>query len=129
MEEVVEEEEEAMTMEDAIRGVLKTSLIADGLARGLKECVKAIDRREAHLCIMAESCDNQEYKKLIKALCEEYKVRLLEGVVRARCGGWRSVRALEGCVETCAFGGAVATRHVMFFSRINQRNLLERHKF
>jgi hypothetical protein len=125
VEEVVEEEEEAMTMEDAIRGVLKTSLIADGLARGLKECVKAIDRREAHLCIMAESCDNQEYKKLIKALCEEYKVRLLEGVVRAGC----EMAFRHRCVYVLGRAWVVATWHLMFFSRINQRNLFERHNF
>ena len=67
-----------MTLEDAIQQVLKKSLIHDGLARGLKECVKALDRREAHLCILAESCDEQQYIKLITALCEEYKVRLLK---------------------------------------------------
>ena len=73
-----EEEEESMTFEEAIIQVLKKSLIHDGLARGLKECVKALDRREAHLCILAESCDEQQYIKLITALCEEYKVRLLK---------------------------------------------------
>jgi small subunit ribosomal protein S12e len=77
-EEVVYEEEEAMTFEEAIVQVLKKSLIHDGLARGLKECVKALDRREAHLCILAESCDEQQYIKLITALCEEYTIRLIK---------------------------------------------------
>ncbi len=67
-----------MTLEEAIQSVLKTSLIHDGLARGLKECVKALDRRDAHLCVLAESCDEQAYVKLITALCDEYKIRLLK---------------------------------------------------
>jgi ribosomal protein L7Ae-like RNA K-turn-binding protein len=44
------------------------------LARGLRECAKALDRREAHLCVLNESCTEQEYVKLIEALCTEHKV-------------------------------------------------------
>ena len=33
-----------MTVEDALRDVLKRDLVHDGLARGLRECAKALDR-------------------------------------------------------------------------------------
>lgn len=48
--------------------------IHDGLARGVRECAKALDKREAHLCVLNESCTEQEYVKLIEALCAEHKV-------------------------------------------------------
>lgn len=50
------------------------SKIHDGLARGVRECAKALDKREAHLCVLNESCTEQEYVKLIEALCAEHKV-------------------------------------------------------
>ena len=37
-----------MSVLDALKGVLKLSLMHDGLARGLREASKALDRRQAH---------------------------------------------------------------------------------
>merc|ERR1711881_651702 len=55
-----------MSIEDALQQVLKNAMIHDGLARGLRECAKALDEREAHLCVLNESCTEAEYTKLIK---------------------------------------------------------------
>jgi len=44
-----------MTIEEALKGVLKNALIHDGLARGIRAASKALDRRQAHLCILNES--------------------------------------------------------------------------
>merc|ERR1712080_583923 len=41
----------SMSVLDALKGVLKISLIHDGLARGLREASKALDRRQAHMCV------------------------------------------------------------------------------
>lgn len=40
-------------------------------------CAKALDQKTAKLCCLASDCDNPEYTKLVKALCEEGGVHLL----------------------------------------------------
>ena len=43
-----------MSVLDALKGVLKLALMHDGLARGLREASKALDRRQAHMCVLNE---------------------------------------------------------------------------
>ena len=74
---VVEQEIE-LTLPDAISEVLKNSLYRRGLSRGLRESVKALDRRKARLVVLASDCDKPEYKKLIQCLCNEFNVHILE---------------------------------------------------
>lgn len=82
VEEVHVQETEApkgkMSVEDALQEVLKKALVHDGLARGLRECAKALDKRQAHLCVLNESCTEGEYVKLIEALCAEHKINLIK---------------------------------------------------
>merc|ERR1711874_32676 len=68
----------SMDIYEALQEVLKTSLIHDGLCRGVKEATKALDRRQAHLCILANSVDEPLYTKLIEALCAEHGISLLK---------------------------------------------------
>ncbi|KAI4732862.1 hypothetical protein E4T50_16568, partial [Aureobasidium sp. EXF-12298] len=68
----------SMSVLDALKGVLKISLIHDGLARGLREASKALDRRQAHMCVLNEACEEEAYKKLIVALCGEHKIPLIK---------------------------------------------------
>lgn len=77
-----------MGVQDALKEVLKKSMIHDGLARGLRECVKALDRRQAHLCVLAESCEEVEYTKLIEALCNEHKINLIKVPDAKVLGEW-----------------------------------------
>jgi hypothetical protein len=58
--------------------VLKQALIADGLARGLRESAKALDKRQALLCVLSENCDEPMYKKLVTALCMEHGIPLIK---------------------------------------------------
>ncbi|KAL6049837.1 hypothetical protein STEG23_009940, partial [Scotinomys teguina] len=46
-----------MDMNTALQEVLKTALIHDGLARGIREAAKALDKLQAHLCVLASNCD------------------------------------------------------------------------
>ena len=68
----------SMDINTAIQEVLKQALIADGLARGVREAAKALDKRQALLCILAENCDEPMYKKLITALCMEHGIPLIK---------------------------------------------------
>lgn len=67
-----------MSVEDALKKVLKTALVHDGLARGLRESAKALDKRQAHLCVLNEGCTEEAYVKLIEALCSEHKINLIK---------------------------------------------------
>jgi len=78
VEEVVAEPVIPLDPETALKIVLKTSLYHDGLARGLHEAVKSLDRREAHLCVLASSCNEPAYTKLITALCKEHSIPLIK---------------------------------------------------
>ena len=61
---------------------------ADDLARGLRECVKALDRQDALLCLLAEDCDHAEYTRLIEALASSRKIPLLKVPSKNDLGLW-----------------------------------------
>jgi len=79
---------EQLDPQTALQSVLTTSLFHDGLARGVYESVKALDRREAHLCILASSCNEPAYTKLITALCKEHNIPLIKVEDGKQLGEW-----------------------------------------
>lgn len=81
-------EEAQMSVLDALKEVLKKALIHDGLRKGLHECAKALDRRSARLCCLSKDCDNEEYKKLIRALCDEGGVPIIMVEHGKDLGAW-----------------------------------------
>lgn len=89
-----------MSVLDALKGVLKLSLMHDGLARGLREASKALDRRQAHMCVLNENCEEEAYKKLVIALCSEHKIPLIKVPDGKQLGEWAGL---------CKFCSALAS--------------------
>merc|ERR1712127_679207 len=92
-EEVVEDVE--LSVLDALKEVLKKALIHDGLRKGLRECAKALDCRNARICCLAKDCENEEYKKLIRALCTEGDVKVIMVDSGKELGAWCGLAKLN----------------------------------
>jgi len=84
-----------MDINTAIQEVLKQSLVADGLARGLRESVKSLDKRQALLCILAENCDEPMYKKLVTALCMEHSIPMIKVDSNMKLGEWTGLCKID----------------------------------
>ncbi|EPX71559.1 40S ribosomal protein S12 [Schizosaccharomyces octosporus yFS286] len=84
-----------LSVEDSLKEVLKRSLVHDGLARGVREASKALDRRQAHLCVLCESCDQEAYVKLIEALCAESQTPLVKVADPKVLGEWAGLCVLD----------------------------------
>jgi len=79
----------------ALKDVLKKSLIHDGLARGLHEAAKALDKRHAHLCVLASNCEEPAYIKLVEALCAEHNINLIKVPESKQLGEWAGLCKLD----------------------------------
>lgn len=77
-----------MDVMTALRLVLKKAMAHDGLCKGLHEACRAIERGQAQLCVLAESCDANGYTKLIEALCTENNVSLISVADAKSLGEW-----------------------------------------
>eukprot|EP00088_Acartia_fossae_P035278 TRINITY_DN3630_c0_g1_i1.p1 TRINITY_DN3630_c0_g1~~TRINITY_DN3630_c0_g1_i1.p1 ORF type:complete len:140 (-),score=55.43 TRINITY_DN3630_c0_g1_i1:154-573(-) len=86
---------EAMDINTAIAEVLKQALIADGLSRGIRESAKALDKREALLCVLSENCDEPMYKKLVTALCMEHNIPLIKVDSNMKLGEWAGLCKID----------------------------------
>ena len=75
--------------------VLKKARIHGGLKKGLHGCAKALDRRAARLCCLSKNCENEEYKKLIKALCAEGEVHVVMVEDGKELGAWCGLAKLD----------------------------------
>ncbi|KAB0386717.1 hypothetical protein FD755_001673 [Muntiacus reevesi] len=84
-----------MDVNTALPEVLKTALIHDGLARGIREAAKALDKRQAHLCVPASNCDEPMYVKLVEALRAEHQINLIKVDDNRKLEEW--VGLLVGC--------------------------------
>jgi len=86
---------QVMDIFTALKEVLKKSLIHDGLARGLSECAKALDKRTAHLCVLAQNVDEPAYGKLVEALCTEHNINLIKVPEAKQLGEWVGLCKLD----------------------------------
>eukprot|EP00158_Paraphelidium_tribonemae_P000742 Partr_v1_DN23311_c1_g1_i1_m18270 putative 40s ribosomal protein s12 len=101
-----------LSVEDAIQIVLKKSLVHDGLSRGINECARALEKREAQLCILAESCDQADYLKLVEALCGENQIKLIKVPDAKQLGEWAGLCKVdrEGTARKVVGCGVVVVR-------------------
>ena len=108
----------------ALQEVLKTALHSDALARGLKEAAKALDRREAHLCVLASSVNEKAYVKLVTVLAKERGIPLMKVADSKVLGEWaglcqynadgQAVKVVGcGCVVVKKWGGESEARQVL----------------
>jgi small subunit ribosomal protein S12e len=58
------------------------------LVKGLNEVCKALDRKQAQLCVLAKDCDDQKYKKLVQALAKNAGIPVVEVESRLSLGEW-----------------------------------------
>ena len=72
-----EEKKEELNINSALAKVIKKSQLHDGIKHGLNEVVKSIDRKEPHLIILAEDCQEAKYKKLIEAFAKQNDIPLI----------------------------------------------------
>ena len=89
------EQKGSMTIEEALQEVLKKALINDGIVRGIRESVKALDRRQAQLCVLVETVTEKEYLKLIQALCTEHKINLIKVSDAKKLGEWAGLCKID----------------------------------
>lgn len=82
------EEAGEMDVMTALKQVLKTALVHDGLKRGLHEAAKALDRRSARLCCLASDCDLEQYTRLVKGLCNTNNIPLIMVSQGEELGEW-----------------------------------------
>lgn len=82
---------EPMDIMTALQLVLRKSKAHGGLARGLHEGAKVIEKHAAQLCVLAEDCDQPDYVKLVKGLCADHNVSLITVPNAKTLGEWAGV--------------------------------------
>mmetsp|Transcript_58521 Transcript_58521/g.96920 ORF Transcript_58521/g.96920 Transcript_58521/m.96920 type:complete len:147 (+) Transcript_58521:77-517(+) len=85
---VAEENSGAMDFAVALAQVLKDARANDCLARGLREVCKAIESKKAVFVVLAESCDDDKYKKCVEALCQDCNVNRINVADSKQLGQW-----------------------------------------
>ncbi|TXG46752.1 hypothetical protein EZV62_026046 [Acer yangbiense] len=86
---------EAMDLMTGLQIVLRKSLANGGLARGLHEGAKVIEKNVALLCVLAEDCNQPDYVKLVKALCADHNVSLLTVPSAKTLGEWAGLCKID----------------------------------
>merc|ERR1711918_119372 len=91
----VVEESVPLDTVSALKKVLKNALCHDGLARGLRECARMLDKNRVHLCVLAENCNEPAYKKLVEALCAEHSINLMKVDDNSLLGEWAGLCKMD----------------------------------
>ncbi|KAF6197778.1 hypothetical protein GE061_008744 [Apolygus lucorum] len=79
----------------ALQEVLKAALQHGVVVHGIHESAKALDKRQALLCVLAENCDEPMYKKLVQALCSEHHIPLVKVDSNKKLGEWTGLCKID----------------------------------
>ncbi|KAK4354414.1 hypothetical protein RND71_026608 [Anisodus tanguticus] len=115
---------EPMDIMTALQLVLRKSRAHGGLAKGLHEGAKVIEKHAAQLCVLAEDCDQPDYVKLVKALCADHNVNLITVPSAKTLGEWAGLCKIDsegkarkvvgcGCVVVKDFGEETEGLHIV----------------
>ena len=72
----------------AIKNVIKKSQANDGLVKGLNEVLKALDRKQALIAVLADDCEDAKYKKFVTAMAKAGGIPLISVDSRNDLGEW-----------------------------------------
>merc|ERR1711908_91446 len=61
-----------------LRGAIRKAKMRDGLAKGIREVIRAIELGESSVVLLAEDCNHAEYKKLVECMCAQNDVPLVK---------------------------------------------------
>ncbi|CAH1400462.1 small ribosomal subunit protein eS12 [Halyomorpha halys] len=78
-------------LKEVLKGVVRNGVIV----HGLRESAKALDKRQALLCVLAENCDEPMYKKLVQALCSEHQIPLVKVDSNKKLGEWSGLCKID----------------------------------
>ncbi|KAF4349246.1 hypothetical protein G4B88_007843 [Cannabis sativa] len=115
---------EPMDLMTALQLVLRKALAHSGLARGLHEGAKVIEKHAAQIVVLAEDCDQPDYVKLIKGLCADHNVKLISVPSAKTLGEWVGLCKIDSegkarkvvgcsCVVVKDFGEETEGLHVV----------------
>ncbi|GAA0157921.1 ribosomal protein [Lithospermum erythrorhizon] len=106
---------EPMDIMTALQMVLRKSLAHAGLAKGLDEGAKVIEKHTAQLCVLAEDCDQPDYVKLVKALCADHNVSLITVPSAKTLGEWAGLCKIdsEGKARKVDYGEETEGLHIV----------------
>ncbi|KAI5952713.1 RPS12 [Candida jiufengensis] len=119
-------ETSSVSIEDALKVVLRNSLVHDGLARGLREASKALSQGQAQLCVLCDAVTEDSIIKLIEALCNEpeEKIPLIKVSDAKQLGEWAGLCKLdqEGNARKVVGASCVVVKN--WGSDSDERNIL-----
>lgn len=128
VEEVVVESS-SVSIEDCLKVVLKTALVHDGLARGLREASKALSKKQAQLCVLCDSVTEESIIKLVEALCNESddKIPLIKVSDAKLLGEWSGLCQLDREGNARKVVGASCVVITNWGQDSDERNILLNH--
>jgi len=102
-----------MDLGEALQQCVQSAVRRRQLARGLNECARALDQRRAVLCVLSKACAEENYIKLIKALCNEHQIPIMQVDDSALLGTWAGLAKYdeEGEVRKVVKCACVVLQH------------------